>query len=58
MDVGPQAKAADVTATGVIQATDELTTEGTPTPSITRDVWLFDVFGMTTGDNVIISFGL
>jgi len=22
------------------------------------DVWLFDVFGMTTGDNVIISFGL
>ena len=24
----------------------------------TRDVWLFDIFGMTTGDNVIISFGL
>ena len=32
MDVGPQAKAADVTATGVIQATDELIAEGTPTP--------------------------
>ena len=32
MDVGPQAKAADGTATGVVQATDELTAEGTPTP--------------------------
>jgi hypothetical protein len=29
---GPQAKAADGTATGVIQETDELTAEGTPTP--------------------------
>ena len=32
MDAGPQAEAADGTATGVVQATDELTAEGTPTP--------------------------
>ena len=32
MDVGPQAEAVDGTATGVVQATDELTVEGTPTP--------------------------
>ena len=32
MDAGPQAEAADNTATGVVQATDELTVEGTPTP--------------------------
>ena len=31
-DAGPQAEAADGTATGVVQATDELTAEGTPTP--------------------------
>ena len=32
MDAGLQAEAADGTATGVVQATDELTAEGTPTP--------------------------
>jgi hypothetical protein len=31
LDAGPQAEAADGTATGVVQATDELTAEGTPT---------------------------
>ena len=33
MDAGPQAEAADGTATGLIQANDELTAEGTPTPT-------------------------
>ena len=32
MDAGLQAEAADGTATGVVQATDELTAEGTPRP--------------------------
>jgi hypothetical protein len=32
MDAKPQTEAADGIATGVVQATDELTAEGTPTP--------------------------
>ena len=32
MDTGPQAEAADGTATSIVQANDELTAEGTPTP--------------------------